>query len=76
MSYVPSKTTGLWFGLRLGLFYALCFIAGYLAIFVAAGFLLRDAIENRESGIVSERLAEYRAWFLVGPDPSSLAVMH
>jgi len=64
MSSVPSKTTGLTFSLRLSLFYAACFIAGYVVIFTAADLLIRNSIEDKEREIVSERLTEYRAWFL------------
>ena len=59
-------TTGLSFSIGLSLFYAVFFVVGYLAIFGAADFLIRNAIANKEREIVSERLAEYRAWFLGG----------
>lgn len=66
MSSAPSKTTGLGFGLGLGLFYAACFMVGYLMMFTAADFLIRDSIKDKERELVEERLAEYRAWYLSG----------
>lgn len=59
-------TTGLSFSIGLGLFYAVFFVIGYLAIFAAADFLIRASIAGSEREIVSERLSEYRAWFLGG----------
>lgn len=66
MSSGPSKTTGLRFSLRLGLFYAACFLVGYVTVFATANFLIHDAIEDKEREVVAERLAEYRVWYVAG----------
>lgn len=58
-----KKRLGLRFSVRLGAFYAILFILGYLVAFVIADYLIRRSIASNERAIVSERLAEYRAWF-------------
>ena len=50
----------------MSLFYAVFFVVGYLAIVGAADYLIRGAIADNEREIISERLAEYEAWFRTG----------
>lgn len=67
MSSAPDRnTTGLGFSVGLSLYYAAFFVVGYVAIFLFAQWLLRTSIANKEREIVSERLVEYRAWYLRG----------
>ena len=67
MSSVPHKSsTGLQLSVSLGLFYAVFFLAGFLAIFLVAEWLLQTSIASKKREIISERLAEYRASFLRG----------
>jgi signal transduction histidine kinase len=66
MSSAPNKRTGLQFSLGLALFYAFFFLAGYLALFVAADYLIKRSVVDREREVIGERMAEYRAWFLSG----------
>jgi signal transduction histidine kinase len=67
MSSAPDRnTTGLGFSLGLSLYYAAFFVIGYLAIFLFARWLLGTSIANKEREIVSDRLVEYRAWYLEG----------
>ena len=64
----PSEpgTTGLGFSLRLSLFYAVFFVIGYVGVITAADYLVRQSIASNERALVSERLAEYRAWYRSG----------
>lgn len=66
MSCAPNKRTGLQFSLGLALFYAVFFLVGYLALFVAADVLIKRSVIDKEREVIGERIAEYRAWFLSG----------
>jgi len=67
MSSEPDKRpTGLRFSIGMSLFYAVFFVIGYLAIITAADYLIRSAIADNEREVISERLAEYEAWFRTG----------
>jgi len=66
MSFESNKRTGLAISIRLSIFYGVFFVVGYLIIFAVADWMIRTAIADKEREIVSERLSEYRVWFLAG----------
>jgi signal transduction histidine kinase len=66
MSSRNNKRTGLTFSLKLSLLYSAFFIVSSLAIFLVAYYVINGLVEEKERGVIRDRIQEYTAWYYEG----------